>query len=138
MDLFRATCKEHNLKLTPQRIVIYTELLKSKNHPSADTLFKRVRKTFPDISFDTVNRTLLSFSKIGLATIVEGHSRTRRYDKNVDIHHHFKCLRCNSIIDFYDKAYDNLKIPDELKKRFTVLNKRVVLEGICHKCRKNI
>jgi len=138
MDLFRAKCKEHNLKLTPQRIVIYTELLKSKNHPSTDTLFKRVRKTFPDISFDTVNRTLLTFSKIGLATIVDVRSGARRYDKNINNHHHFKCLRCNTIIDFYDRAYDNLRIPDDLKKRFTVLNKRVVLEGICHKCRKNI
>ena len=38
LTLFADKCKEHNLKLTPQRILIYKELIKSKNHPSADTV----------------------------------------------------------------------------------------------------
>jgi Fe2+ or Zn2+ uptake regulation protein len=46
-----------------------------------------------------------------------------------------RCVKCNSIIDFYSDLYDRIKIPEEIRGQFTVLNKKVVLEGICRKCR---
>ena len=64
MDFFRLKCKEHHLKATPQRAIIYKELLNSRDHPYADAMFKNVRRVFPDISFDAVNRTLLTFCRI--------------------------------------------------------------------------
>jgi Fur family peroxide stress response transcriptional regulator len=62
IEFFREKCRKYNLKVTPQRIVIYKELLKSKDHPNTDVLFKRIKNIIPDISLDTVNRTLLTFS----------------------------------------------------------------------------
>jgi len=137
MDIFRKKCKEYNLKVTPQRIVIYKELLKSKDHPNAEALYKRVKKTLPDISLDTVNRTLLTFSKIGIVNIVEGYGEARRYDPDIENHHHFRCINCNSIIDFNYKPYDDIMVPGDIKRRFIVRSKRVLLEGYCHKCRMN-
>ena len=135
MDIFRDKCKENNLRITPQRTVIYKELSKSKEHPSADMIFKKVRSTFPDISFDTVNRTVLTFSRIGLIHIVEGHGDSKRFDPDIDNHHHFRCVKCNSIIDFHDTSYDRLKIPQEIENQFTVIRKKVCIEGVCKKCR---
>ena len=135
LDIFRKKCKENNLKITPQRIVIYGELLKSKDHPHAETLYKRVKKIIPDISLDTVNRTLITFSKIGLVKNVEGYGEARRYDPDIQNHHHFRCLNCNSIIDFDHKPYDDIIIPGYIEKRFTITNKKVLLEGYCDKCR---
>jgi len=125
----------HDLRITPQRIVVYQELLKSKDHPSAEVLFQRVRNIIPDISLDTVNRTLLTFSKIGIIHIVEGYGEARRFDPDIENHHHFRCVNCNSIIDFEYKPYDDIIVPGDLKKRFTVLDKKVLLEGYCDKCR---
>ncbi len=136
MDFFREKCKKHNLKITPQRIVIYKELLKSKNHPNTDVLYKSVKKIIPDISFDTVNRTLLTFSEIGIVNIVEGYGEPRRYDPNIENHHHFRCVKCNTIIDFDYKSYDNIEVPEKINKKFVVRNKKVLLEGYCNKCRK--
>jgi Fur family peroxide stress response transcriptional regulator len=93
-------------------------------------------KKIPNLSFDTVNRTLLTFSQIGIANIVEGYGQPKRYDPNIDTHHHFRCIKCHSIIDFQNKAYNNITIPEEIQKEFTVLNKKVVLEGFCNKCRR--
>lgn len=138
LDFFKDKCREYNLKVTPQRIVIYKEFLKSKDHPSTDGMFNRVKKIFPDISFDTVNRTLLTFSKIGIVNIVEGYGEPRRFDPDIENHHHFRCVKCNTIIDFDYKLYDNLKVPEEIHKKFFVLNKKVLLEGYCDKCRKKI
>jgi Fur family peroxide stress response transcriptional regulator len=136
LDMFYRRSKEHGLKITPQRTAIYKELLKAKDHPSADIIYKRIVKKIPNISFDTVNRTLLTFSKIGIANIVEGYGQPKRYDSDIHTHHHFRCLQCNSIIDFCEKEYDNISVPKEIKKQFTVFNKKVVLEGLCDRCKK--
>jgi len=136
MEFFRGKCKEKNLKITPQRIVIYKELLHSKDHPNAEILYERVKKIIPDISLDTVNRTLLTFSKIGIINIVEGYGEARRYDPHTENHHHFRCVNCNSIVDFDYKPYDDIIIPENIKKRFSVFSKKVLLEGYCNKCRK--
>ncbi len=136
INTFKDVCRKHDLKMTPQRFAIYEELIKSKLHPSADMIYKKVRRTFPNISFDTVNRTLLTFSKIGIIHAVEGHGAPRRFDANLEKHHHFRCMKCDNIIDFFHTSFDQIKIPYKLKKQFTVLNKKVVLEGICKKCLK--
>ena len=138
MDFFRRKCRENTLKVTPQRIVIYKELIKSKDHPNADVLFQRVKNIIPDISLDTVNRTLLTFSKIGIIGVVEGYGDPRRFDPDLEIHHHFRCIYCNKIIDFDHKPYDDIPIPGNMKKRYKVLSKKVLLEGYCDKCRINL
>jgi Fur family peroxide stress response transcriptional regulator len=136
INLFRNKCKEQGLKVTPQRTIIYKELLKATDHPSIDIILKKVRRIFPNISFDTVYRTVLSLSKIGVINIVEGYGGSKRFDPNIAPHHHFKCTACHRIIDFYNENYDNIKIPADIQKRFNVVSKRVLLEGLCKKCSK--
>lgn len=135
-DLFIEKCKQHNLKVTPQRISIHRAVIQSINHPSADEIFKIVKKEFPNISFDTVNRTLLTFSQIGILKIVESFRGARRFDPNLVNHHHLHCINCGKIIDFNNENYDQLEVPRNIQPGFTVLNKRVVLSGICKECHK--
>jgi len=136
MELFRNACQEHDLKITPQRTVIYIELMRSKDHPSADILYKRVKKSLPNISFDTVYRTLLSFSEMGLANVVEGYGEPKRFDPDTGKHHHFRCMKCGNIIDFQSELYDSIKIPKKIEEDFTVINRKVILEGFCKDCRR--
>lgn len=135
-SIFHIKCREANLKITPQRTIIYESFINDKGHPSADLVFKKVRKQIPNISFDTVNRTLLSFVDIGLLRVVEGYGRPKRFDPDMGDHHHFQCLKCNTIIDFKEPSFDTLKVPAVIKNKFTVTGKKVVLEGICRICRK--
>ena len=60
IKLFYMKCEEHGLKVTPQRVFIYEELLKATDHPSIDDIYQRVKRHLPNISFDTVYRTALS------------------------------------------------------------------------------
>jgi len=135
IDWFTGLCRKNGLKVTPQRIEIYKELIKSDEHPSAETLFAKVRKTFPNVSFDTVNRTLLTLSEIGAAFIVEGSGDVRRFDGGSEKHQHFKCVKCKRIIDFNHEPFNNIKLPANLDKKFEILKKTVYLEGICDKCK---
>ena len=59
LDRFIQHCKKFGLKITPQRCAVYKELFYAKNHPTADEMFHIVKQKFPNISYDTVNRTLL-------------------------------------------------------------------------------
>ncbi len=131
---FEDRCREIGLKVTPQRVAIYKELLRTDEHPSAETLCKKVRRQFPNISLDTVNRTLLTLAEIGAAFVVEGSGEPRRFDAGPQSHQHFKCVKCKRIIDFHYKPFDNIPVPKTLTKRFTVLRKTVYFEGVCDLC----
>jgi len=138
MESFLDKCKENNLKITPQRVGIYEEVNRYKDHPSTDTVFKRVRAIFPNISFDTVSRTLLTFTEKGIIDLVEGHGSPKRFDSDVEHHHHFWCMKCHTIVDIYSSSLSQMEIPAEVhEKKLTVIRKKVVLEGICDQCAQN-
>ena len=134
MDIFRSQCHQAGLKITPQRIAIYKTLVESKEHPSADMLHRKVKEIFPNISLDTVNRTLLTLAEIGAAFIVEGSGDVKRFDGGLHEHQHFKCIKCKRIIDFHHKPFDDIPIPLELAEKFTISRKTVYFEGICDRC----
>ena len=131
---FIQICQRHRLKITPQRVAIYQHLLGLDTHPTADAVYQIVKKEYPNISFDTVNRTLLTFAEIGVVDIVEIFSGAKRFDTDVTAHHHLHCLQCGKVCDFHSAIYDNLTIPQGILKQFRVVNKRVVLKGFCRTC----
>jgi len=134
MDAFRAKCHETRLKVTPQRTAVYKVLIESDEHPSAEMVFRKVRKVIPNISLDTVNRTLLTLARIGAAFIVEGSGDAKRFDARLETHQHFKCVKCKRIFDFHYKPFDNIPVPKSISEKYTVLRKTVYLEGICDLC----
>ncbi|WP_373501608.1 Fur family transcriptional regulator [Desulfococcus sp.] len=134
---FLETCRRHQLKITPQRVAIYRELVQSDMHPSADALYQTVRKEFPNISFDTVNRTLLTFANIGVANVVEIFGGAKRFDPNTTDHHHVHCIQCGKIMDFHHRHFDDLDDPEDVPGNFRILDKRIVLKGICNECSNN-
>jgi len=137
LENFCNLCKKKRLKVTPQRIEIYKVLLSSKEHPSAETVYEQIRQTLPNISFDTVNRTLNTLSDIGAAFIVEGTGDVRRFDGNIENHQHFKCIKCKKIFDFSHKTFDNIQVPENLMGEFKVLRATVYIEGLCKSCQEN-
>ena len=135
MAQFRAKCRQAGLRITPQRAGIYEQLLGSKEHPSAAMVFEAVRRQFPDISLDTVNRTLATIAALGMARVIPGCGGAKRFDADLADHQHFRCVKCRKIIDFEYPAFENMKLPREIREDFTVLSKTVYVQGICNKCR---
>lgn len=138
LDAFREKCRRNSVSITPQRIAIYSILTESYNHPTAEDIYNRVRETIPDISIDTVYRTLTNFSQMGVIDVVEGYGEAKRYDPDVEPHHHFRCNKCNTIIDFHEKSYNRLKAPETIQKKYRVTNIKVVVEGLCDKCAREV
>ena len=136
LEAFRNKCREHGLSITPQRTAVFEVLLNAEDHPCTEDVFDRVKVSFPDISLDTIYRTLTTFSEIGVVHLVEGYGEARRYDPETETHHHFRCKQCNQIVDFREKSFDKLKIPKIISNRYAVSSIKVILEGVCDQCRK--
>lgn len=138
MAAFEQQCRTSGLRVTPQRMAIYRELIATNEHPSAEWVYRRVRATYPSISLDTVNRTLLLLAEMGAASIVEGGGDAKRFDGGDECHQHFRCMRCRRIVDFHHVPFDNIEVPQAIS-RFKVLKKSVYFEGICDSCEdKNV
>jgi len=136
LGLFREKCRQRDINITPQRVAIYSVLIDAKDHPSAENIYNRVRVLFPDISIDTVYRTLSTFSEMGLVDEVEGYGEARRYDPDLKPHHHFRCKKCNRIVDFQDEGLNKLRLPAVIREKYSVFNVKVVAEGLCDECHR--
>jgi len=134
---FIRKCKEKNLKLTPQRIAIFKTVITNDNHPTADDVFQIIKKEYPTISFDTVNRTLLKLKELKFLDIVDLPGAPRHFETNNDNHHHFLCENCGEIFDLYSEKFDEIKIPENIQNQFQIKSKKVLLKGFCNKCCKN-
>lgn len=134
--MFYNRCRGHKLKITPQRVEVYKALIASGDHPSADSVYDKVRQVLPNVSLDTVNRTLNTLSRIGAAFVVEGSGDVKRFDGNLENHHHFKCIKCRKIFDFQYEQFDNIQAPKKLEEKFKVLRMTVYVEGLCQGCLK--
>ncbi len=132
---FRGRCRQAGLRVTPQRVAVYKTLVRSKDHPSAEIVFRQVRRRYPHISLDTVNRTLLTLVEIGAAFLVEGSGQVRRYDADMAGHQHFRCVRCRKVVDLYVREFDDIAVPASVERRFRILKKSVYLEGLCESCK---
>ncbi len=134
-EAFVAACHKSGLRVTPQRTAVFECLTSSKEHPTAEQVFRIVRDRHPNVSLDTISRTLRTFVEMGLANVAEGFGGSRRYDANLAAHHHAHCVHCGIIIDFENAAFDRLKAPPQVASEFDIIDHKVVISGVCARCR---
>ena len=129
-------CRRHGIKATHQRTEILRELAGTEEHPDAETVYRNVRKRMPAISLDTVYRTLKLFEEKGVIVRMGAMKERARFDANTSRHHHFVCMQCGLVRDFYDEAFNSLKPPQKVPDMGCVDSVYVELRGFCRTCRK--
>lgn len=134
MQQFTAACKQAGLKVTHQRTEIYRHLLSQPDHPSAETLHKRLLPTLPTISLDTVYRTLTTLEHHGLVSRVQTTESQARFEAVYAPHHHLICSRCKQVRDFQWPAIDTLAPPTEISNWGRIDSKTIVVYGTCNSC----
>lgn len=137
MERFVRMCRERGMKLTHQRMEVFRELAGTEEHPDAETLYQGVSERIPTISRDTVYRTLASLEEHGLVRKAEILANRGRYDANMDRHHHFVCIKCGRVRDFYSEAMDELPIPKSVTSLGRVESAHVQLRGLCSTCARS-
>src|SRR5690554_4040702 len=89
-----ARLRAAGLRGTPQRRAIVQVLLDSPRHLTAQEVYDQVRGSFPELSLDTVYRTLRTLAQLGIAC--QSHLQTRHANRFSlamadDHHHHLIC-----------------------------------------------
>lgn len=131
---FETICKTAGLKVTQQRLEIYRELLEARDHPSAETLHKRLAKRLPTLSLDTVYRTLATFEQCKVVQRLETRESQARFEALTSRHHHFLCHQCGKVIDFMWPGFDAIEPPASLTGIGAVEGAHVVMHGQCADC----
>jgi Fe2+ or Zn2+ uptake regulation protein len=132
---FAQLLRAHGLRATAQRRAIYRVFAEAAGasatdaHLTAEEVFQEARRELPELSRATVYNALGELTEAGLLGLVEGPG-PRRYDANVDPHHHFRCRHCHEL---HDVELANVEVT--LRERgFRVQSAHVLLEGLCPKC----
>ena len=107
---------EKGLKVTPQRIAVYEAVVKLNNHPTAESIIRYIKKTYPNIATATVYKVLDALTENGLVKRVKTEKDIMRYDAILESHHHLYCIETDRIEDYNDEQLDRM-IEDYFRKK---------------------
>lgn len=86
-------------KNSRKRQAILDALRQTKEHPSAEWLYARLKPEYPDLSLGTVYRNLALFKEAGLIISVGTVNNQERFDAATHPHTHFICEGCGAVLD---------------------------------------
>ncbi len=126
--------KEAGLKITPQRLAIFGILEDNNSHPTAEDIFREIRRSYPNISMATVYNTLESLNELGLIRELTIESDRKHFDSDPSLHHHVICTRCRRIDDVLEELPQKAQLPASVRGRYRLLGYNVEFYGVCKEC----
>lgn len=121
-------------RMTSQKKIVLEYLKSVKTHPTAEVIFKEVKKKLPAISHATVYRILNNLKKKSQLQTISAR-KTTFFDGDTSDHAHFICEECGKVFDIFDVCSHC----DILKNKRTKVGKinhfKIKFYGICQKCK---
>ena len=136
MNQLSENLKANKLKVTPQRLAIYTYLMETKSHPTVETIYNDLKNDFPTMSLATVYKTVASLRDVHLVKEFNVSEDSNRYDADTSTHSHVICTKCHNVTDYFGKI-DLENTIDDLEKlsEFKINSYDINFYGICDKCK---
>jgi Fur family transcriptional regulator, peroxide stress response regulator len=128
--------KRPSYRRSKQRERILALLRSTDSHPTANWLFGRLKREFPNLSMGTIYRNIGILVQQGLIDRIAFGSTFDRLDANVSEHYHFVCERCAAIIDLEVPVERSLDKRVPTSEGFQVHGHAVEFYGLCPKCAK--
>jgi len=123
---------EKRIRPSFPRLRILEYLLKSREHPGADDVYRALVDDIPTLSKTTVYNALALFEEAGLVRRVATDGNEARYDARLEEHGHFRCESCGRIFDFAIRLDPSVEAGLE---SFLVRKRSVYYQGLCPQCR---
>jgi Fur family transcriptional regulator, peroxide stress response regulator len=131
---FMEQCRLRGIRVTTQRLAVFQALAQTTEHPTADSLYARLRITMPSLSLSTVYRILESLESQGLIRKVSSTNGVVRYDGNYRPHQHLVCRICGRISDLKDDYFSSLQVPRQHLSGFHAEELEIRILGTCAEC----
>lgn len=123
------------MKYSRQRELILNEVINSNDHPTADSIYDKLKKKSPGLSLGTVYRNLTQLEDHGIIKKINFPGHPVRFDGNLCDHDHFICEVCGEIYDI-EKSNIRLEYGSLVSDGFVVESREIILRGTCPKCSK--
>jgi len=121
-------------RVTSQKQIILDYLRSTQTHPSAEEIFKAVKKKLPRVSLGTIYRNLDNFVKKDIIQEISG--EIKHFDADLTGHHHFICKKCNRIFDLASFEINLSYLKN--KSIGSIKECKLFVYGVCKKCNKRI
>jgi len=125
--------KEHQLKVTPQRIGILS-LMSEAGHITVDNLFSSIKKQFYSISLATLYKNINAMLKKSLITEVKVPEMKTHYEITKTPHAHLICSKCGEHKDILYNI-ENLSKSIASENSYEVDKASLIILGLCPKCK---
>ena len=133
---FVDTLHNKGYKATAQRVEILKILTESRAHPTAEEVYRKVKKKFPTLSPATVYKTMQVLKEAGKVQELAFYDEKTRFDGNMQPHIHLVCLRCDRIEDLNDPKVEEFVQRFSGKLGFMREGQRIDFYGTCKDCQK--
>jgi len=119
--------QDHGIQASAQRVAVADYVLKTDEHPSADLVWKRVKRRFPYISRATVYNTLNLFVEKGLLKTLNLSDDSVVFDPKTETHHHFIDEKTGRI---HDIPWEKVQVCNiESLRGYDIHDYQVVMRG---------
>jgi Fur family peroxide stress response transcriptional regulator len=129
-----AALRKKGYKATSQRIAICRFALRSRDHPSAQRIYKEVKPLHPTVSLATVYKTLHVLKDLRLVQELAFAESETRFDSYMKPHANLVCRGCGKISDVDDPVTREMIARVASRAKFTLRGQRLDIYGICEKC----
>jgi len=130
-----AQLQARNIRITPQRAIIFEVIENLHGHITAEEIFHEVQQVNPYISLATVYRTLELLQELKLINQTNfGRGQTYFALKDHGAHHHLVCTECGRIEEFADELLEPIWATLAEKFQFHAHTEHMSIFGICKNC----
>lgn len=127
--------RANGLRPTPIRMDVYSLLLGTDRHPTADQVYQSLKKDSPTLSRTSVYNALHALEQRSLLQALHvGENRTH-YDADCREHSHFWCTGCGQVQDVSWQTRES-ETPPELDG-YLVRSVQTCYQGLCPACQHN-
>ena len=123
------------MKFSKQRELILNEVMNSRLHPTADSIYTNLKKDNPGLSLGTVYRNLTQLTEHGFIAKLSIPNQSDRFDRNIKPHAHLICEKCNNIFDIESNSINKFVNSLSDKENIEISNYDIILKGTCTKCK---
>jgi Fur family peroxide stress response transcriptional regulator len=125
-------------KSSRKREAILDAVRSTKEHPSAEWVYARLKPLYRDLSLGTVYRNFALFRENGDIISVGTVNGQERFDGDTSPHAHFICERCGRVIDVESSLIDGA-VYETVAKAVggRITSHSLTFTGLCRDCCEN-
>ena len=126
-----------SIRYSKQREAILNYMKASKEHPTAEMVYEKIRQDLPNLSLGTVYRNLTLLVELGELIIIRTTNQMQRFDAKIDDHYHWQCKQCGMVEDLDMAVHEELNEEAQKVSGVKMNNHEMCFFGVCKICAQN-